>query len=33
MPDDSRQSNHQKLYRYVTKYTAAYWGALWTNSV
>ncbi|TPX70354.1 alpha,alpha-trehalose-phosphate synthase (UDP-forming) [Spizellomyces sp. 'palustris'] len=26
MPDDVRKANHQKLYRYVTKYTAAYWG-------
>ncbi|KAI8589830.1 glycosyltransferase family 20-domain-containing protein [Geranomyces variabilis] len=26
MPDDLRKANHQKLYRYVTKYTAAYWG-------
>ncbi|KAI9007358.1 glycosyltransferase family 20-domain-containing protein [Gaertneriomyces semiglobifer] len=26
MPDDLRKTNHQKLYRYVTKYTAAFWG-------
>ncbi|RKO92877.1 glycosyltransferase family 20-domain-containing protein [Blyttiomyces helicus] len=26
MPDNLRQSNHQKLYRYVMKYTAAFWG-------
>ena len=26
MPDEIRKANHQKLYRYVTKYTAAYWG-------
>ncbi|KAI9099956.1 glycosyltransferase family 20-domain-containing protein [Phlyctochytrium arcticum] len=26
MPDDIRKNNHGKLYRYVTKYTAAYWG-------
>jgi trehalose-6-phosphate synthase len=26
MPDETRKSNHSKLYRYVTKYTAAYWG-------
>lgn len=33
MPDDTRQSNHQKLYRYVTKYTAAYWGASFVNEL
>ncbi len=26
MPMDTRKANHSKLYRYVTKYTAAYWG-------
>ncbi|KAJ1961707.1 Trehalose-6-P synthase/phosphatase complex synthase subunit [Dispira parvispora] len=26
MPADQRKQNHEKLYRYVTKYTAAYWG-------
>lgn len=26
MPEDLRISNFQKLYRYVTKYTAEYWG-------
>lgn len=26
MDDKARAQNHQKLYRYVTKYTAAYWG-------
>ncbi|KAI8928849.1 glycosyltransferase family 20-domain-containing protein [Entophlyctis helioformis] len=26
MSEDVRRSNHQKLYRYVTKYTAAFWG-------
>ncbi|KAJ1570011.1 Trehalose-6-P synthase/phosphatase complex synthase subunit [Nowakowskiella sp. JEL0078] len=26
MKDDVRQANHQKLFRYITKYTAAYWG-------
>ena len=26
MPEDVRKVNHQKLYRYVTKYTAAFWG-------
>ncbi|KAL1919023.1 uncharacterized protein VTP21DRAFT_2404 [Calcarisporiella thermophila] len=26
MPEPERKANHEKLYRYVTKYTAAYWG-------
>ena len=26
MPDDLREANHAKLYRYVTKYTSAFWG-------
>ncbi|KAJ1977829.1 Trehalose-6-P synthase/phosphatase complex synthase subunit [Dimargaris xerosporica] len=26
MPPAQRQQNHQQLFRYVTKYTAAYWG-------
>ncbi|KAH6590054.1 hypothetical protein BASA50_009755 [Batrachochytrium salamandrivorans] len=26
MPEHVRKANHQKLYRYVTKYTAAFWG-------
>ena len=26
MPEEVRKANHQKLYRYVTKYTAAFWG-------
>ncbi|KAL2911543.1 Trehalose-6-P synthase/phosphatase complex synthase subunit [Polyrhizophydium stewartii] len=26
MPEDVRKANHQKLYRYVNKYTAAFWG-------
>ncbi|KAJ3282888.1 Trehalose-6-P synthase/phosphatase complex synthase subunit [Borealophlyctis nickersoniae] len=26
MTEATREANHQKLYRYVTKYTAAYWG-------
>lgn len=26
MPDNARKANHQKLFRYVTKYTAGYWG-------
>jgi trehalose 6-phosphate synthase/phosphatase len=26
MPDDLRKSNHRNLFRYVSKYTASYWG-------
>lgn len=26
LPDAARRANHIKLYRYVTKYTAAFWG-------
>lgn len=26
MSDETKKANHQKLYRYVTKYTAAFWG-------
>lgn len=33
MSDEARKSNHQKLYRYVTKYTAAYWGASYVNEL
>ncbi|ORX62168.1 hypothetical protein DM01DRAFT_1403862 [Hesseltinella vesiculosa] len=33
MPEDTRKANHQKLYRYVTKYTAAYWGASFVNEL
>lgn len=33
MPDDLRKSNHQKLFRYVTKYTAAYWGLSYVNEL
>ncbi|KAI9319302.1 glycosyltransferase family 20-domain-containing protein [Dichotomocladium elegans] len=33
MPDDVRKANHQKLYRYVTKYTASYWGLSFVNEL
>lgn len=26
MEPESRKTNHEKLFRYVTKYTASYWG-------
>ncbi|RKP27446.1 glycosyltransferase family 20-domain-containing protein [Syncephalis pseudoplumigaleata] len=33
MPDDLRKSNHETLFRYVTKYTAAYWGSSFVNEL
>ncbi|KAI8350992.1 glycosyltransferase family 20-domain-containing protein [Mortierella sp. GBAus27b] len=33
MPEETRKSNLQKLYRYVTKYTAAYWGLSFVNEL
>ncbi|KAG0294224.1 Trehalose-6-P synthase/phosphatase complex synthase subunit [Dissophora globulifera] len=33
MPDETRKTNHQKLFRYVTKYTAAYWGLSFVNEL
>ncbi|RIB12039.1 glycosyltransferase family 20 protein [Gigaspora rosea] len=33
MPDPLRKSNHQKLYRYVTKYTAANWGTSFVSEL
>ncbi|CAG8644408.1 15036_t:CDS:2 [Acaulospora morrowiae] len=33
MPDSLRKSNHQKLYRYVNKYTAANWGTSFVNEL
>lgn len=33
MPEHLRKSNFQKLYRYVTKYTAANWGTSFVNEL
>lgn len=33
MPEETRKSNHQKLFRYVNKYTAAYWGLSFVNEL
>ncbi|RUP48961.1 glycosyltransferase family 20-domain-containing protein [Jimgerdemannia flammicorona] len=33
MPDELRRTKHQNLYRYVTKYTAAYWGLSFVNEL
>jgi trehalose-6-phosphate synthase len=33
MPEETRKSNHSKLYRYVTKYTAAYWGVTFVKEL
>jgi trehalose 6-phosphate synthase len=27
MPADTRAENHQKLFKYVTKYSSAFWGS------
>jgi trehalose 6-phosphate synthase/phosphatase len=33
MSPEQRKINHQKLFRYVTKYTAAYWGLSFVNEL
>lgn len=33
MPDETKKSNHQKLFRYVNKYTAAYWGVSFVDEL
>ncbi|KAJ8327376.1 Trehalose-6-P synthase/phosphatase complex synthase subunit [Batrachochytrium dendrobatidis] len=33
MSEQVRMANHQKLYRYVTKYTAAYWGVTFVKEL
>ncbi|KAG9287457.1 hypothetical protein G9A89_023829 [Geosiphon pyriformis] len=33
MPAELRAKNHEKLYSYVTKYTAAYWGLRFVNEL
>ncbi|KAF9960319.1 Trehalose-6-P synthase/phosphatase complex synthase subunit [Modicella reniformis] len=33
MSEETRKTNHQKLFRYVTKYTAAYWGISFVNEL
>ena len=33
MSEPQRTLNHQKLYRYVTRYTAAYWGTSFVNEL
>jgi trehalose 6-phosphate synthase/phosphatase len=33
MPSELRKSNFEKLYRYVTKYTAVYWGTSFVNEL
>ncbi|KAF9918800.1 Trehalose-6-P synthase/phosphatase complex synthase subunit [Lobosporangium transversale] len=33
MPEETKKSNHQKLFRYVNKYTAAYWGLSFVNEL
>lgn len=33
MPEDLRKANQQKLFRYVTKYTAAHWGLCFVSEL
>jgi trehalose 6-phosphate synthase len=33
MPDEKRRVNHQKLFKYVSKYTAAFWGENFVNEL
>ncbi|QSL64480.1 hypothetical protein MERGE_001781 [Pneumocystis wakefieldiae] len=33
MPEDLRKSNHEKLYRYVNKYTSSFWGQSFVNEL
>ncbi|KAG4304647.1 hypothetical protein PORY_002040 [Pneumocystis oryctolagi] len=33
MPEDQRKSNHEKLYRYVNKYTSSFWGHSFVNEL
>ncbi|KAL7751082.1 Trehalose-6-P synthase/phosphatase complex synthase subunit [Sorochytrium milnesiophthora] len=33
MPEETRKANFEKLYRYVTKYTAAYWGTSFVSEL
>ena len=32
-PENVKEMNHQKLYRYVTKYTAAHWGTTFVREL
>lgn len=31
--DETRKVNHEKLFKYITKYTAAYWGVSFVNEL
>ena len=33
MDPESRSVNHEKLFKYVTKYTAAFWGTSFVNEL
>jgi trehalose 6-phosphate synthase/phosphatase len=33
MPEETRRANHATLFRYVTKYTSAYWGLSFVNEL
>jgi trehalose-6-phosphate synthase len=31
--EETRKVNHDKLFKYITKYTAAYWGVSFVNEL
>lgn len=31
--EETRKVNHEKLFKYITKYTAAYWGVSFVNEL
>lgn len=33
MDQETRKVNHDKLFKYITKYTAAYWGVSFVNEL
>ncbi|KAI9204829.1 glycosyltransferase family 20-domain-containing protein [Polychytrium aggregatum] len=33
MPDDVREANHNKVFKYISKYTAGYWGLTFVNEL
>lgn len=33
MDEETRKLNHEKLFKYITKYTAAYWGTSYVNEL
>jgi trehalose 6-phosphate synthase len=33
LPNEKKEANHQKLFKYITKYTSAYWGENFVNEL